>query len=56
MAEKIFDEFGVTFDVELIPSTGGVFEITVDGEPVYSKKASGRHAEYDSDVAPHLRG
>jgi selenoprotein W-related protein len=25
-------------DVELIPSTGGVFEITVDGKNVFSKK------------------
>lgn len=32
-------------DVKLIPSGGGVFEVTVDGEPVFSKKALGRHAE-----------
>lgn len=29
----------------LIPSTGGVFEVTVNGRLVYSKKATGRHAE-----------
>lgn len=29
----------------LIPSTGGVFEVTVNGQLVYSKKATGRHAE-----------
>ena len=29
----------------LIPSKGGVFEVTVNGELVYSKKALGRHAE-----------
>jgi selenoprotein W-related protein len=29
----------------LIPSKGGVFEVTVNGELVYSKKATGRHAE-----------
>jgi len=28
-------------DVELIGSTGGVFEVVVDGELVYSKKATG---------------
>jgi selenoprotein W-related protein len=28
-------------DVELIPSTGGVFEVVVDGELVYSKKKTG---------------
>jgi selenoprotein W-related protein len=29
----------------LIPSTGGVFEVTVNGEKVFSKKELGRHAE-----------
>jgi selenoprotein W-related protein len=29
----------------LIPSSGGVFEVTVNGEKVFSKKALGRHAE-----------
>ena len=29
----------------LIPSSGGVFEVTVNGEKVFSKKAQGRHAE-----------
>lgn len=42
-------------DVALIPSRGGVFEVTVGDELVYSKKATGRHAEYEPDVAPRLR-
>lgn len=29
----------------LIPSKGGVFDVTVNGELVFSKKAVGRHAE-----------
>lgn len=29
----------------LIPSSGGLFEVTVNGELVFSKKALGRHAE-----------
>jgi selenoprotein W-related protein len=29
----------------LIPSSGGVFEVTVNGELVFSKKALKRHAE-----------
>ena len=29
----------------LIPSKGGVFEVVVNGELVFSKKALGRHAE-----------
>jgi selenoprotein W-related protein len=31
--------------VRLIPSSGGVFEVTVDGKLVFSKKAGRRHAE-----------
>ena len=30
---------------KLIPSRGGVFEVTANGELIYSKKATGRHAE-----------
>ena len=29
----------------LVPGSGGVFELTVNGELVFSKKALGRHAE-----------
>lgn len=29
----------------LIPGSGGVFEVTVNGELVFSKRALGRHAE-----------
>ena len=29
----------------LLPSTGGVFEVTVNDEKVFSKKELGRHAE-----------
>ncbi len=31
--------------IELIPSDGGKFEITVDDKLVYSKLKTGRHAE-----------
>jgi selenoprotein W-related protein len=31
-------------DVTLVPSSGGVFEVTVDGHQVFSKKRLGRHA------------
>lgn len=54
MAESIFNEFGHDFRVELIPSSGGVFEVDVDGERVFSKEKLGRHAEYETDVAPFL--
>ncbi len=29
----------------MVPSSGGVFEVAVDGKLVFSKKALGRHAE-----------
>ncbi|MCH7491825.1 MAG: Rdx family protein [Gemmatimonadetes bacterium] len=32
-------------DVQLIEGSGGVFEVIVDGDLVFSKKALGRHAE-----------
>jgi len=31
--------------VTLVKSSGGVFEVTVDGKLLFSKKALGRHAE-----------
>ncbi|MGF7089107.1 selenoprotein W-related protein [Kroppenstedtia sanguinis] len=46
MAEELFSEFRHRItDMTLIPSSGGVFEVTVDGEKIYSKKETGRHAE-----------
>jgi selT/selW/selH-like putative selenoprotein len=32
-------------DVKLLPSSGGVFEVMVDGSLVFSKKALRRHAQ-----------
>lgn len=32
-------------EVRLIESSGGLFEVSVDGRLVFSKKATGRHAE-----------
>ncbi|MBA2628139.1 MAG: SelT/SelW/SelH family protein [Gemmatimonadales bacterium] len=31
-------------DIQLVPSSGGLFEVTVDDAPIFSKKAVGRHA------------
>ncbi len=31
--------------IQLIPSSGGRFEVTLDGELIYSKAALKRHAE-----------
>jgi selT/selW/selH-like putative selenoprotein len=32
-------------EIRLVESSGGVFEVVVDGKPVFSKKQSRRHAE-----------
>jgi selenoprotein W-related protein len=31
--------------ITLLPSEGGAYEVTVNGKLLYSKKATGRHAE-----------
>ncbi|MBC8065505.1 MAG: SelT/SelW/SelH family protein [Chlorobia bacterium] len=33
--------------IELVPSGGGVFDVEVDGQLVYSKFQTGRHAEHE---------
>ena len=39
----------------MIPSSGGVFEVTIDGDLIYSKKALGRFPE-DGEVLDLLKG
>ena len=39
-------------DPELIPSSGGVFEVVADGDLVFSKKALGRFPEEDEVIGP----
>jgi selenoprotein W-related protein len=46
MEARIKEEFPDA-DVELIPSSGGVFEVTLDGELIFSKKRTGRHADWE---------
>ncbi len=46
MEARIREEFPDA-TVELIECSGGVFEVEKDGALVYSKKATGRHAEWD---------
>ncbi len=38
-------------DIDLIPSSGGRFEVTLDGELIFSKAALKRHAEPGEVVA-----
>ena len=45
MAELLKDHEAEIKSVSLIPSDGGRFEVTVDGNLLYSKLQTGRHAE-----------
>lgn len=44
MAAAIRDEYNVK--AELIPSGGGIFDVTVDGKRVWSKHETGRFPEH----------
>ncbi|MBD7964168.1 SelT/SelW/SelH family protein [Fictibacillus sp. Sa2CUA10] len=39
--------------LELIPSSGGVFEVNVNGEKIYSKKETGEFPDHDL-IIQHL--
>jgi selenoprotein W-related protein len=53
MVDQLLEEFEHDIkSLTLIPATGGVFEVTVDGDLVYSKKETGEHAEYEQVAQP----
>ena len=56
-AAGLADELSKALSVEseLIAGSGGVFEITVDGKKVFSKKAVGRFPQ-DGEVLGLIRG
>jgi selT/selW/selH-like putative selenoprotein len=41
-------------DVELVRSSGGVFEVSKDGALIYSKRSTGLHPTWE-DIAAKLR-
>ena len=46
LTAELLDEFEANIEsIELIPSEGGRFEVTVNGDLLYSKLATHRHAE-----------
>ena len=53
MEARIKKEFPGT-DVELVRSSGGVFEVTRDGELIYSKRSTGLHPTWN-DILGKLR-
>ena len=53
MAEQLLAEFEPSIgQITLVTGKGGAFEVTVDGDLVYSKHETGRHAEYEDVAAP----
>ncbi len=48
LAEQILSLYktGIA-SLEIVPGSGGVFEVSCDGELVFSKKTSGRFPEWD---------
>ncbi len=55
MASRLLDEFEHYIDsLVLVPSRGGVFEVTLGDEDIYSKKATKKFPEYQ-EVAPMIR-
>ncbi len=55
MVSQILDEFQFRIaGITLIPSKGGVFEVELGDDLIYSKLETGRHAEYE-EVAEQLR-
>jgi len=52
LAESLKKEFDV--EIEFNVSGGGVFEVTVDGDLVFSKKAEGRFPE-DAEIIDAIK-
>jgi selenoprotein W-related protein len=56
LSEAIMDAFGQKFGaLTLIPSDGGAFEVTLDGELLYSKLQTGDFPE-NKQILDQLKG
>lgn len=54
MAQLIKGWGGTLASIEVVPGTGGVFDVDVTGERVFTKAMIGRYPEPD-DVLPRIR-
>lgn len=45
VADLLHDYQHIVEELTLVTGSGGAFEVVVDGEVLFSKKAEGRHAE-----------
>jgi len=53
MVDRLLGEFEHNIgSITIIPSTGGVYEVIAGDSLVYSKKETGRHAEYEEVAEP----
>ena len=55
MEEELKRELGQDVEVELVKSSGGVFEVSVDGRKIFSKKQLGRFPD-EGEVLALIRG
>jgi selenoprotein W-related protein len=56
LAEKILTKRKQEVEgLELVPASGGVFEVEVDGKLIFSKKKEGRFPEW-KEIEPALAG
>jgi len=55
LEEELQATFGAEIQVELIASSGGVFEVTVDGKNIFSKKQLARFPD-DGEIVALIKG
>ena len=59
MAARLLERFKLRItSLELVPGKGGCFEVTIDGEQVYSKLATGEfpnEEEIEAEAARRLK-
>jgi len=51
LEDELLAAFGQNLDVELVQGSGGVYEVIVDGENIFSKKKEGRFPEPGEIIA-----
>ncbi|HHO48931.1 MAG TPA: SelT/SelW/SelH family protein [Desulfobacteraceae bacterium] len=54
MEEELKKELGQDVDVELIAGSNGIFDVSVDGRVVFSKREAGRFPDAE-DILSRLR-
>lgn len=56
LAEEVLKEFTMNVNkLELVPGTGGVFEVSLNGKKIFSKKERGRFPN-EGEVVEMIKG